>query len=65
MITWEGKSCNNVPYYNRGRGALINGTEGSVLIDRGGFIVYDLDGKMIEEFDTKKGSRYRDLSRNG
>lgn len=61
MITWESKSCNNVMYYNRGRGALINGTEGSVLIDRGGFIVYDLDGNVTEEFDTKKAASTSDL----
>jgi len=51
MITWEGKSCNNLQYFDRGRGSVITGTKGSVLIDRGGFIVYDLDGKIIEEYD--------------
>ncbi|MBU2491702.1 MAG: Gfo/Idh/MocA family oxidoreductase [Bacteroidetes bacterium] len=61
MISWESKSCNNVPYYDRGRGALINGTNGSVLIDRGGFIVFDLDGKIIEEFVNKKAASTDDL----
>lgn len=54
MITWEGKSCNAVKDHSRGRGALIQGTNGSVLIDRAGYIVYDLGGEVIEEFDPQK-----------
>ncbi len=47
-ITWEGRSCNGLPFHNRGRGATIHGTEGTVLIDRDGYIVYDLDNKEIK-----------------
>lgn len=46
-INWEGRSCNGLPFWNRGRGAFIHGTEGSVLIDRSGYWVYDLKGKEI------------------
>lgn len=46
-IHWEGRSCNGMPFFNRGRGALINGTEGSILLDRNGYWVYDLGGKEI------------------
>ncbi|MEM7658704.1 MAG: Gfo/Idh/MocA family oxidoreductase [Bacteroidota bacterium] len=48
-LTWEGHSCNGVSHYNRGRGALVRGTEGSVLMDRNGYIVYDVKGKVVKE----------------
>ncbi|KAA3661928.1 MAG: gfo/Idh/MocA family oxidoreductase [Calditrichaeota bacterium] len=54
MVTWEGKSCNATTFYNRGRGSIIYGTKGSVLIDRSSYIVFDVDGKIIEEYDEKK-----------
>ncbi len=47
MINWDGRSTNAMPYWDRGRGALIHGTEGSVLMDREGYWVYDLHGKEI------------------
>ena len=47
-ITWEGRSCNGLPFHGRGRGATIHGTEGTVLLDRDGYIVYDLGGQEVE-----------------
>ena len=47
-ITWEGRSCNGFPFYGRGRGSTIHGTEGTVLLDRDGYIVYDLDGNEVQ-----------------
>ncbi len=47
MLTWEGRSCNGMPLYGRGRGAIIHGTKGSVLLDRGGYQLLDLGGKEI------------------
>ncbi|MFP4548880.1 MAG: Gfo/Idh/MocA family protein [Fidelibacterota bacterium] len=61
MITWEGLSCQGKQYYNRGRGAMIHGTMGSVLIDRGGYIVYDRDNKEIEKFDANSADGSMDL----
>ena len=46
-INWEGRSCNGIPFWGRGRGALIHGTEGSVMMDRDGYIVYDRSGKEV------------------
>ena len=55
-INWEGKSCNPFKYLNRGRGALIQGTKGSVIVDRGGYEAYDLGGELIkEEKEESKG----------
>ena len=47
-ITWEGRSCNGLKFYNRGRGATIHGTEGTVLLDRDGYIVYDHDSNEVK-----------------
>ena len=49
LITWEGKSCNGMKEYNMGRGALIQGTEGSVILHRNGYEMYDLAGKLVEK----------------
>lgn len=61
MITWEGRSCNNQQFFNRGRGTLVHGTEGSVLIDRGGYIVFDQDNKVVEKFDKSTAAGTDDL----
>jgi predicted dehydrogenase len=50
MISWESTSCNGMRYYNRGRGSIIEGTTGTVLVDRDGYEVYDLHGKKTDEF---------------
>jgi len=52
MISWEGKSCEGMKYYGRDRGAAIMGTNGSVLVDRDGYEIYDLKGKKTSEFKT-------------
>src|SRR5246500_3856289 len=41
-IAWENKSCSGMKLYNRDRGAVIVGTTGSVVLDTGGYEVYDL-----------------------
>jgi len=50
MISWEGKSCQGMKYYGRDRGSTIMGTTGTVLLDRDGYEIYDLEGKMTSEF---------------
>ncbi|MDE3103753.1 MAG: Gfo/Idh/MocA family oxidoreductase [Acidobacteriota bacterium] len=50
MISWEGKSCQAMRVYDRERGSVIMGTDGSVLIDRDGFEVYNQAGKKVEEY---------------
>ena len=37
-------------YFNRGRGSFIEGTTGTVLVDRDGYEIYDLKGKKTDEF---------------
>jgi hypothetical protein len=50
MISWEGKSCQGMKYYGRDRGSTIMGTTGTVLLDRDGYEIYDLEGKKTSEF---------------
>jgi len=49
LITWECVCCQGKQYYGRGRGVTIHGTEGTVLLDRDGYEVYDLNDKRITE----------------
>lgn len=70
MINWEGRSANGFQFYERGRGTTIHGTKGTILIDRTGYIVYDLENKEIkrvkvaeptDQLDTVGGGDMTDL----
>src|SRR5271154_2044191 len=54
LLSWEGKSCQGMKFYGRDRGCAIMGTTGSVVLDRGGYEIYDLGGKKTSEY--KAGS---------
>ncbi|TBN03680.1 Gfo/Idh/MocA family oxidoreductase [Hyunsoonleella flava] len=54
-IQWDGSSRNGYSKYGRGRGTLIYGSKGSVMVDRGGYELYDLKGKLIKE--NKSGGK--------
>lgn len=61
MITWESISCNGMGQYGRGRGVSIVGTEGTVVIDRNSYEVYDLRGRKTDEFRTASRNETQDL----
>ena len=65
QIHWDGRSCNGMPLWERGRGAMIYGTEGSVLMDREGFIVYDLQGKETRREEESGKSVSMDTTGGG
>lgn len=65
MITWEGKSCNNMPFFDRGRGSTIHGTEGSILVDRNAYQVFDQQGNMIKEMKEEHSSATTDQMGEG
>jgi predicted dehydrogenase len=48
-IVWQGLSCNAFPTEKRGRGTIVYGTTGSMLIDQDGYTVYDLENKVVKE----------------
>ena len=47
-IIWQGQSCNGLETYGRSRGTSILGTTGSVVMDRDGYVVYDLQNKVVK-----------------
>ena len=61
MLSWESTSCQGMRYYNRERGSTILGTEGTVLVDRDGYEVYDLKGKKTDEFKVGSKTSSTDL----
>jgi predicted dehydrogenase len=69
-ITWEGRSCNGRPIEGRGRGTSIHGTEGTAIVDRSGYVVFDnanreiarrLRSETIDALDTRGGGSLTDL----
>ncbi|WP_159020719.1 Gfo/Idh/MocA family protein [Algibacter sp. L3A6] len=52
VIKWDGKSRNSYGTYGNGRGTVIYGTEGTVFVDRGKYILYDRRGKVIRDSKT-------------
>jgi predicted dehydrogenase len=61
LISWDCTCCQGMRYYNRGRGSLIEGTEGTVLIDRDGYEIYNLNGKKTSEFKVGRQTSTADL----
>ena len=60
-LSWEGKCCNGMKFYGRDRGSAIMGTTGTVVLDRDGYEIYDLKGKMTREFKVGKTTASADL----
>ncbi len=48
-IVWEGRSCNGLPVEGRGRGSAIHGTEGTLILDRSGYVFYDAEHQVAAE----------------
>ena len=61
MITWECLSCQGKSHHGRDRGVTIHGTEGTVLLDRGGYQIFDLNDKVLKEQKASKSSSTQDL----
>ncbi|MCU0579609.1 MAG: VCBS domain-containing protein, partial [Desulfobacterota bacterium] len=61
LISWESLSCQGRQPYGRSRGVTIHGDNGTVMIDRDGFWVYDPADKQIEEHRIGSGSSTQDL----
>ncbi len=61
MICWDGKSDQGMKTYGRDRGALIQGTKGSVILAHDGYEVYDWHGKKTDEYHTDRVSASSDL----
>jgi predicted dehydrogenase len=65
IARWTGHSCNNLQRFGRGRGALIMGANGSALLDRNGFIIYDVRGEKVREVTANAASATTDIRGEG
>ena len=61
-VSWESDSCNGMKTYGRDRGVVVTGTEGSVVVDTGGYETYDLKGKKTGEQMVGKAAASSDLT---
>lgn len=55
IIAWYGQSCNGLRLYDRDRGTTVLGTNGSLLVDRDGYLVNDLKGKVVKRVVAFQG----------
>jgi predicted dehydrogenase len=51
-IIWQGQSCNGLDLYGRSRGTTILGTNGSAVVDRDGYVLYDLKNKVVKQVNA-------------
>ena len=64
-FSWDGRSCNGFPQYERGRGVMIYGTEGSILLDRNDYYVFDRGGKEVKHLSEDTISQTTQLAGTG
>lgn len=50
LLTWRCDCCSGKTTYGRDRGVSIHGTEGTVIVDRAGYEVYDRKDKRTGEY---------------
>jgi predicted dehydrogenase len=62
LISWENKSCNGNKLYGRDRGVVVVGTTGSIVIDTGGYEIYDLKGNKTSEHLVGKAADSSDIT---
>lgn len=53
VIQWDGDSRNGYQKYGKGRGTIIYGSEGLVIVDRDGYELYDLKRNLVKENKSK------------
>ncbi|MGH7677881.1 MAG: Gfo/Idh/MocA family protein [Gemmatimonadaceae bacterium] len=64
-IIWQGLSCNGLALYGRGRGTVIIGTNGSLVIDQDGYVAYDLKNKVVKEQQGVRGDPLNTIGDDG
>lgn len=63
-IIWQGQSCNGVRTHGRGRGTQVVGTDGSIVLDRDGYVHYDVKGAVVREMPEAKIAAGLDFAGN-
>ena len=49
VIRWDGKSRTNYQTYGLDRGSIIYGSKGTAILNRNGYKIFDLEGKLTLE----------------
>ena len=52
VIQWDGKSRNGYDTYGGGRGTIIYGSNGTVFVDRGKYILTDRNGEVVRNSNS-------------
>ena len=50
VITWKGDCCSGKTTHGRDRGVAVHGTEGTVIVDRAGYEIFDKEDKKKGEY---------------
>ena len=53
QITWTGDCCSGKKTFDRDRGTAVHGTEGTVIVDRDGYEIWDRGNKQTEAVKAK------------
>ena len=53
LISWEARSCSALKLYDRDRGVAVVADNGSVILDRDGYDVFDASGKKTDSFSVR------------
>lgn len=53
MINWSGRSCNRFHLEGAGRGVVIQGTEGSIQVEPGHYVLFDIRGQEVKTVKTQ------------
>lgn len=64
-ITWDGRSCNGRTVEGRGRGAAIHCENGTAILDRQGYVVYDQQNKVIQRSTDESDEATLDIRGGG
>ena len=64
-IVWEGLSCSGMLTNGQGRGTIIHGTKGSIMLTRNEYTLFDLAGKPVKNDAEKAVSATTDTTGEG
>jgi hypothetical protein len=65
IITWDGKSRNGYSTYGSDRGTIIFGSEGTVFVNRNGYVLYDLKGEVVKDSQSASNESGTSLGGGG
>jgi predicted dehydrogenase len=64
-LIWESRSCNGRPIEKRGRGSVIYGEGGTLVVDRNGYELYDNKNTLIKKTTAEEVNATMDITGAG